>query len=515
MIAPLASSQPKNLKPDPISINKKGSTFEKQPQRSELADAIGKVLDEGKELSNVSGDDLNKLVEALPDNALKQWIKEIRNSATPNSGLSADQRQEFFSLLGKGLSPDQASRWQSVMPESLKDEFSSAVTKHSITDQGSANPDANASEPEQDSLFEMGNSAQARSLQLSIAKDSSDSDSPAGEAAPIAKNAAESAEPDPNGIVEIINTIAPDATAEVKQQLIDAYTNVKTVMGMVGQPGTDPETLAHAIQDTNNVFREHGLGNLLPATRKGHIIFTYNSDNLPSELSTYRSRKTSNDREFGDRDWSVRVSLFSMPESMLVKIAAQQLARPMGMAAAVRSAQFDTERGFAAPENIDGAATDLEQTLFSGGAPDPQTVLSKMQSLDAQVLAGGGAALTKTESGQTYISAELLRFADSAPKTDTTSNSASPSQEWISTAQLSPEQLLAAADQLRIDALSSQLNDTGTTDLDTATRAINALNPNGTELENQKHVNQYLKLQRSIQVASRDPDLESNLRHLN
>jgi len=520
MIAPVATARPQAFKLESTSTSNAKSKLENSahPQRSELAVAVNKVLHKKEDnldnrqklnqlstlLTNASSDEINELVEALPNSDLKQWIKEIQNNTLPNNGLTADQRQEFFSLLARQLTPAQADRWQSVMPESLQQEFSSALKKHNNTDQNSFGLTTTTSGYKQDSLFLLGNSLNAQSQQQFLSPDKAFRPLQHSKSAPALMPAPTPVSAEKQAFIDTINTIAPNATDASKQQLIDSYAKVKAQMAAVGKPGNDSQNLVKAIQETTNLFRAQGLGSLLPTNGDGWVSYKYNSDNLPSELTHLQSRGTSDGRKFGERQWHKYVSLSSFTDSLLLKTAEQQLAKPLAMAEEIRNKQFDSERGFAPEQTIDNAVIDLEQTVFAKDTTDTPALFAKMQALNAQVKSLDSSGFIKTTDGTTHISAQLLRhFGDDYESRN--------NQGWINTANLNNEQLLAAADQLRIDVLSTQLDETGTSDLDTATRGIKALNAAGSEQQNQKLVNQYLKLQRSIQLASKNPEIESNL----
>lgn len=188
--------------------------------------------------------------------------------------------------------------------------------------------------------------------------------------------------------------------------------------------------------------------------------------------------------------------------------AAQLLAKPLSMAQLLRNKQIDSERGFAPAKHIDLAVMDLEQCLFANEATDTHALFSKMQALDAQVATEGGSRLTNSFNGDTYICSQLLRFnADNSESNNLSNNN----WGWVNTVKLNHELFVAAADQQRIEVLALRLNAKGASNLDMATRGINALNIEGIGQQNLQLINQYLKLQRSIQLASRNPVLESNL----
>jgi len=278
MIAPVVVVRPKTPRTDSVSI-KNGAGAQTTPKRFALAVAIGKVLHDGDDnpdnsqklkkinslVENASSDELKQLVNDLPDNALTQWIKEIQKNATPNSGLNADQRQSFFSLLAKELTPAQATRWQSVMPDSIKDEFVGAVEKFKAPDQFKS---ANQSESDawQYSLFSIGNAATEPGQQATRS---------AG-----------------------------------KQQLIDAHAKLSAEIATMTNGGGNRQALTTAIREANTLFRQHGLGDLVPYREGGHLNFIYDSKTLPTELYVqFKNDKGMHDSEFGDKNWYVNVDI--------------------------------------------------------------------------------------------------------------------------------------------------------------------------------------------------------------
>jgi len=521
MIAPVSAATPNALKLN-TSNAKNTIEIESQPHHCELSIIVQSVLrkdrdhpDNGQRLNqlntlltNASTDELIDLVHTLPNSAFKQWVKEIQNNALPNSRLSADQRQRFFSVLARQLTCAQTFRWQSVMPESLQDEFSSAVAKHNNSDQTLPATKPGDLKIQQCSLFQLVNSINNSSQQWLLSPDKAYRPGKKIKSSPIAQPSPATDTTVKQTISDAINTIAPDASSAVKQQLINVYHNVQIQMAAVDTPGNQSQTLVTAIQQASNLFRQHGLGSLLPTNGDGWVYFTYNSDNLPAALSHLQRRKTASDRAFGHHEWSVGAALSSFPDTLLLKTAEQLLAQPFAMAKQIRNKLFDTERGFAVTPNIDNALLDLEQSLFTNGVTDTQSLFLTMQALDAQVTIQGSPGLTKTSNGETYISGQLLRFIGDNSKTN---SAATNNWGWVSTANLSDELFIAAADQQRIDVLSNRLSEQGLTDLNITTRAIKALSGEGTDQQNHALVNQYLKLQRSIQLASGHPELESNL----
>jgi len=513
MIALASTLRPQALKKGSLGTPTKQSTSDLK--RSTLVIAIQNELKKSQDdldnshhlhqintmLNNASVEEFQSLVDALPDSALKLWMQEIQSNKLPSSGLSADQRQDFFTLLVKQLTPAQAQRWQSVTPYSLQGEFSTAIAKHDHHHQNGFRGDDSAPNRNKDALIELGSGIGARIQQGLLSPDKVYHHASALKNISDSHQFAPPANPENQAIIDAIDTIAPKATAAVKLQLLNAYSKVKSEMASVGTVANDSQSLVAAMQDMVSVFNDHGLGQLLPTKRDGTVILKYDSKSLPEELDKLKSHSP-NGKSFGRPGWFVKTDLSSMPDSLLLKTAEQLLVKPLTLA-------FDKQRGFAPGASVDAAVIKLEQSIFANGEPDRQAIFSNMQALDAQVAIEGGDRLTNNDSRGTYISASLIRFAPHRSAPTTEQNNAQ--WGWVNTDNLSDELLLLAADQHRTDVLSERLNETGTSELETTIQAINAINPGGSEHQNNELVNQYFKLQRSILIASTNPELDSNL----
>jgi len=147
-------------------------------------------------------------------------------------------------------------------------------------------------------------------------------------------------------------------------------------------------------------------------------------------------------------------------------------------------------RGFSLPSKTNYALMDLESTLLASGTEEREKLFNKMQALDSHNVTAGLPRMTKLEKGTMYISAYLLRFSDN----NTSSGEAMELTRWV-----------------KFSTLSTNLNEYGQLEYNKYRRAIDALNSDGSNYENERLAQQIIKLNRGIQLTITQPTMTSNL----
>ena len=154
--------------------------------------------------------------------------------------------------------------------------------------------------------------------------------------------------------VHAIDLVLPAGTLQTKQDLLDAYSMLQAEIETMSNGGADRHALMNAIEQTNSLFREHGVGDIAPSSSNSALAWNFTSQTLPRELhDQYRGLKGPDETYLGDDGWWVRIGLSQLP-NRLVKEKAEHLAlMPVSLANIIRTRQLNSKRKFTLPESTD------------------------------------------------------------------------------------------------------------------------------------------------------------------